>query len=152
VSADDDLSMPTAPSADPALLGEPESDVCLAEVQDWINLLGEHWVIPVIGELADGPREYNDLLSSIGEGMSEPELASTVIRLEASGLIARTRPADADIDEPSAYTLTPPGQALLGPLASMDKWYRLHAHEIRADQAACDQQSCDCEHEAAAEG
>lgn len=138
MSADDDLFTPTACSADPALLGPTDSDVCLAEVQDWINLLGEHWVIPVIGELAGGPRDYNDLLTAIGEGMSEPELASTVIRLEASGLVNRIPPADPDTDEPGSYALTSPGRALLGPLASMGRWYRLHAHEFRSDPASCD--------------
>lgn len=132
VSADDDKFEPAGWQPVQPWCGPPAADRCTADIQEWLNLLAEYWVIPVLGELGAGPQAYNHLLDLIDEGISEPELASTIAQLESRGLVAPIRAALATGSaEPTDYCLTPAGLALLGPLTAMRDWYHAHAHEIR---------------------
>jgi DNA-binding HxlR family transcriptional regulator len=103
----------------------------LAQIQDLVNLLSEHWAVPVLGALAGGPSGYQDLLDVVGEGITELELDSTIARLQGRGLVTATRLAACG-EIQATYGLTQAGRALLlGPLSEMGDWYAVHADELR---------------------
>jgi DNA-binding HxlR family transcriptional regulator len=96
----------------------------LAEVEELIELLAGRWEIPVIGALADGPRSHRQLLASLGEGVTDEQLAATIGRLQSHGIVLSSTAGG------GRYTLTAAGHSLLEPLAAMGRWYRQNAHRI----------------------
>jgi DNA-binding HxlR family transcriptional regulator len=97
-------------------------------MQDWVSMLAEQWVIPVLGTLADrGPCSYEDLLIAAGEDITGPELNSTIATLEGRRLVTGTRPAAGGDEGRAVYELTESGRTLsLGPLSGMAEWYDAH--------------------------
>ncbi len=73
------------------------------------RLLGDHWVLLILRELAHGNRRFQELL--VGTGISPAVLSQRLRYLEAEGLV--TRHPYAEIPPRVEYTLTEKGRAAL---------------------------------------
>lgn len=83
-------------------------EVCpLAEAA---RLLGDHWTLIILRDLATGPRRFKELEQS-GEGISPSVLAGRLRELEEKGIV--TRKSYNEIPPRVEYALTEKGQAAL---------------------------------------
>ncbi|MCS7050397.1 MAG: helix-turn-helix transcriptional regulator [Thermomicrobium sp.] len=73
------------------------------------RLLGDHWVLLILGELGGGDRRFQELL--VGTGISPAVLSQRLRYLEAEGLV--TRRAYAEVPPRVEYALTDKGRAAL---------------------------------------
>lgn len=90
----------------------------LAEV---IARIGDKWTVMVCGHLSEGTHRFNALKQRI-PGISHRMLTVTLRGLERDGLVTRT--AYATVPPKVEYRLTPLGQSLTGPLATLAGWAR----------------------------
>ena len=89
-----------------------------------LNIVGDHWTVLVLRDLACGQRRFNDLLTSL-EGISPNLLADRLKRLEEHGMVERVlysqHPPRAE------YHLTEKGCDFGGVLDAMFSWGKKHA-------------------------
>ena len=87
------------------------------------ELINHAWDPVVLSALRLGPTRRNELLARIS-GASDKALTQALQRLQARGLVARTRPAEPAAGHPGAiYQLTPLGASFAhGPLAQLAQW------------------------------
>ncbi|RSN50994.1 transcriptional regulator [Actinomadura sp. WAC 06369] len=98
-----------------------------------LDLLSGTWTGVVLWTLRDGPMRPGDLRERIG-GISHKVLTQTLRRLEANGLVARRRYAEAP--PRVEYGLTGPGRGLIEPLAALGRWTERYADEVLDARAA----------------
>jgi DNA-binding HxlR family transcriptional regulator len=109
-------------------------------VRDVLDCIGDKWSILMIMTLATGPQRFSELHRAIRD-ISKRMLTQTLRDLERDGLITRhvfpTKPPSVE------YGLSPLGQSLLDPMASLIDWADrrypdIHAARVRFDGAAGD--------------
>jgi DNA-binding HxlR family transcriptional regulator len=109
-------------------------------VRDVLDRLGDKWSILLIMTLAMRPQRFSELHRAIRD-ISKRMLTQTLRDLERDGLITRhvfpTKPPSVE------YCLSPLGQSLLDPMASLIDWADrrysdIHAARVRFDGAPCD--------------
>ena len=111
-------------------------------VRDVLDCIGDKWSILMIMTLAMRPQRFSELHRAIRD-ISKRMLTQTLRDLERDGLITRqvfpTKPPSVE------YGLSPLGQSLLDPMASLVDWADrrysdIHAARARFDGAPCDVQ------------
>lgn len=109
-------------------------------VRDVLDRIGDKWSILMIMTLATRPQRFSELHRAIRD-ISKRMLTQTLRDLERDGLITRhvfpTKPPSVE------YCLSPLGQSLLDPMASLIDWADrrysdIHAARVRFDGAPCD--------------
>ena len=85
-----------------------------------IRLLAGRWTLPILAELAQEGRRYQDLHDAL-EGISYKVLTETLRRAERDGLIVRHLDGER-IETATLYQLTDLGRSLDVPLATMAEW------------------------------
>jgi DNA-binding HxlR family transcriptional regulator len=114
-------------------------------VRDVLDCIGDKWSILMIMTLAMRPRRFSELHRAIRD-ISKRMLTQTLRDLERDGLITRhvfpTKPPSVE------YGLSPLGQSLLDPMASLIDWAErrysdIHAARVRFDGAPRDVQASD---------
>jgi DNA-binding HxlR family transcriptional regulator len=91
-------------------------------------VVSRKWVVPVLGELTDGPLRHNNLHRAVGRGIHPTVLDATLRHLELTGLVRReTTPGT-----PPAtwYQLTDLGWSLVAALTQMARWVEEHRTEL----------------------
>jgi DNA-binding HxlR family transcriptional regulator len=88
-----------------------------------VELINHVWDPVVLSALRLGPTRRNELLARIS-GASDKVLTQSLQRLQARGLVARSRPTSSSADNASAiYQLTTLGESFAnGPLAELARW------------------------------
>jgi DNA-binding HxlR family transcriptional regulator len=111
-------------------------------VRDVLDRIGDKWSMLLIMTLATRPRRFSELHRAIRD-ISKRMLTQTLRDLERDGLITRhvfpTKPPSVE------YGLSPLGQSLLDPMASLVDWADrrysdIHAARVRFDEAPSDVQ------------
>ena len=109
-------------------------------VRDVLDRIGDKWSMLMIMTLATRPQRFSELNRAIRD-ISKRMLTQTLRDLERDGLITRhvfpTKPPSVE------YGLSPLGQSLLDPMASLVDWADrrysdIHAARVRFDGAPCD--------------
>ena len=95
--------------------------------------IGERWTMFVILALADGPLRFTALKHRVGV-VTAKVLTETVRALETDGLVSRR--AYAESPPRVEYALTPLGESLLEPIATMRAWAERHVPEVIASREA----------------
>ena len=97
-------------------------------VRDVLDRLGEKWSTLVIMALAEKPRRFTELLRLVPD-ISKRSLTQALRNLEEDGIITRhvfaTRPPSVE------YRLSPLGQSMLPPLASLIAWAEMRHGDIK---------------------
>lgn len=116
----------------------PVAEPC--PVRTVLDRLGDAWSVLVVLHLGAGPMRFNALKRAIG-GISQRMLTVTLRGLERDGLVTRTvvptTPPQVD------YRLTPLGDSLTGPIATLNDWALANRHAIAAARAAYDARPTD---------
>lgn len=107
----------------------------LAEV---IARIGDKWTVMVCGHLSEGTHRFNALKHRI-PGISHRMLTVTLRGLERDGLVTRT--AYATVPPKVEYRLTPLGQSLTGPLATLASWARENRPALESARAEFDRRT-----------
>jgi len=114
-------------------LGESQSVHC--PVRDVLDRIGDKWSILMIMTLAMRPQRFSELHRAIRD-ISKRMLTQTLRDLERDGLITRhvfpTKPPSVE------YCLSPLGQSLLDPMASLIDWAERRYSDIHAARARFD--------------
>ncbi len=114
-------------------LPDDELDAGKCPIRDVLDQIGDKWSTLMLIVLATSPRRFGALRRAIPD-ISQRMLTETLRNLQRDGLIRRTV---FDTVPPSVeYALTPLGESLLEPLASLVEWANTHHHRIRAARAA----------------
>lgn len=109
-------------------------------VRDVLDRIGDKWSILMIMTLAARPQRFSELHRAIRD-ISKRMLTQTLRDLERDGLITRhvfaTKPPSVE------YRLSPLGQSLLEPMASLIDWADtryadIHDARARFDGAPCE--------------
>jgi DNA-binding HxlR family transcriptional regulator len=101
-----------------------------------LDRIADKWSALIIGLLAERPHRFGELRRMIG-GISQKMLTQTLRSLEFDGLVSRR--AIATVPVTVEYSLTPLGETLVAPLASIRDWAEGHIEEVlaaRAERAA----------------
>jgi DNA-binding HxlR family transcriptional regulator len=97
-----------------------------------LDRIADKWSALIIGLLAERPHRFGELRRKIG-GISQKMLTQTLRSLEADGLVSRR--AFATVPVTVEYSLTPLGETLVAPLASIRDWAEGHIEEVLAARA-----------------
>jgi DNA-binding HxlR family transcriptional regulator len=84
-----------------------------------LSLIGDKWVIMVIGSLSLGSKRYNAIKREIG-GVSQRMLTLTLKTLERDGVLKRT--VIPSVPPGVEYELTELGLTLVTPLSELSDW------------------------------
>jgi DNA-binding HxlR family transcriptional regulator len=103
-----------------------------------INRVGDRWSLLVLSALENGTLRFQQLRRAV-DGVSQKMLTQTLRTLERDGLVTRT--VYASVPPKVEYTLTPLGEGLSEPVASIRSWAYEHMDQIerardRFDNAA----------------
>jgi DNA-binding HxlR family transcriptional regulator len=85
-----------------------------------IRVLAGRWTLPLVTQLSNGGRRYQDLYDAL-DGISYKVLTETLRRAERDGLVARHLDGER-IETATLYELTDLGRSLDVPLAAMGEW------------------------------
>ncbi|MCK9520825.1 MAG: helix-turn-helix transcriptional regulator [Dehalococcoidia bacterium] len=88
-----------------------------------LDILGDRWTLLILRDLMSGLHRYTDILENCG-GMSPNVLSDRLKRLEADGLVQRTR--EKGLPPRVEYTLTDKGRSVRPILLSLIDWGREH--------------------------
>lgn len=103
------------------------------------RLLGGRWTLPVLGQLAEANRRYQELLDALGP-VSHKVLTETLRRAERDGLV--TRQLDPNrVESAMVYRLTPLGRNLENPLDNLDQWVEKNWSAVETARQAWDQRA-----------
>lgn len=92
-----------------------------------LGLLTGRWVLPVLDELAAGPRRHGELKDAI-DGISEKMLTQTLRRMQRDGLVARTIRPGAPAH--AVYRATTLARSLDAPLTAAATWQDMHWDQV----------------------
>ena len=100
----------------------------VVDVQEILTSICTKWGLLILYELAKGAKRPGELQRAIG-GVSQKMLTQTLRTLESDRLVRRTIypivPPRVD------YALTPLGETLMQPLASLYQWTERHLKKIQ---------------------
>ena len=109
-------------------------------VAEILSRIGDKWSVMLVMELHSGIRRFSELRRAL-HGISQKMLTQTLRDLERDGLITRhvfpTKPPSVE------YCLSPLGQSLLDPMASLIDWADRRYSDIHAARACFDGASVD---------
>ena len=94
-----------------------------------VEILADKWTIPIIHTLARGSRRPGELRRHL-PGVSQKMLTQTLRNLEQRGFVTRT--VHPVVPPRVEYSLTPLGESLNAPLATLCEWSERHAEELEA--------------------
>jgi DNA-binding HxlR family transcriptional regulator len=97
-----------------------------------LDRIADKWSALIIGLLAERPHRFGELRRKIG-GISQKMLTQTLRSLQSDGLVSRR--AIATVPVTVEYSLTPLGETLVAPLASIRDWAEEHIEDILAARA-----------------
>jgi DNA-binding HxlR family transcriptional regulator len=98
-----------------------------------LELVADKWAVIVIYVLARGTRRFGELQRTVG-GVSQKMLTQTLRGLERDGLVERkVYPV---IPPRVEYSLSPLGETLVEPLASLCRWAEEHFWEVERARSA----------------
>jgi DNA-binding HxlR family transcriptional regulator len=97
-----------------------------------LDRIADKWSALIIGLLAERPHRFGELRRKIG-GISQKMLTQTLRSLEFDGLVSRQ--AFPTVPVTVEYSLTPLGETLVAPLASIRDWAEGHIEEVLAARA-----------------
>jgi DNA-binding HxlR family transcriptional regulator len=103
-----------------------------------LNVIADKWATLIIGLLEAQPMRFAALQKRIG-GISQKMLTQTLRSLERDGLVQRT--VYAEVPPRVEYALTPLGQTLCEPIATIIKWSETNIEAVTAAQQRYDQRS-----------
>jgi DNA-binding HxlR family transcriptional regulator len=110
-------------------------DAVHCPVRDVLDRIGDKWSILVVMTLATRPQRFSELHRAIRD-ISKRMLTQTLRDLERDGLLSRhvfpTKPPSVE------YRLTPLGQSLLEPMASLVDWADRRYSDIHIARARFD--------------
>jgi DNA-binding HxlR family transcriptional regulator len=110
-------------------------DAVHCPVRDVLDRIGDKWSILVVMTLATRPQRFSELHRAIRD-ISKRMLTQTLRDLERDGLLSRhvfpTKPPSVE------YRLTPLGQSLLDPMASLIDWADRRCSDIHVARARFD--------------
>ena len=101
-----------------------------------LDLIGDKWAALIVGLLEARPQRFAALHRQVG-GISHKMLTQTLRRLERDGLVQRT--VYAEVPPRVEYSLTPVGQTLCTPLATLRLWAESNIGAVQAAQQRYDQ-------------
>jgi DNA-binding HxlR family transcriptional regulator len=105
--------------------GSAGMEMCLP--RQALDLISDRWTMIVVKALAEGIQRYGALHREIG-GISQKMLTQTLRALERDGLVLRT--VYPVVPPKVEYSLTPLGETLIEPLATIGAWAELHMDDI----------------------
>ncbi|MBU7585312.1 MAG: helix-turn-helix transcriptional regulator [Nostoc sp. TH1S01] len=97
-------------------------------VRQMLDLVGDKWTPPVMYLLSSGTKRYTDFQRQI-PGVSKKMLTQTLRRLESAGVVERT--VYPVVPPKVEYKLTPFGEKLIEPIASLAEWAWQHQEDLR---------------------
>jgi DNA-binding HxlR family transcriptional regulator len=106
-----------------------------------LDRIADKWSALIIGLLAERPHRFGELRRKI-DGISQKMLTQTLRSLESDGLVSRR--AFATVPVTVEYSLTPLGETLVAPLASLRDWAEQHIEDLllaRAQRAEAQHKS-----------
>src|SRR5579884_2472607 len=104
-----------------------------------LDVIADKWATLIIGLLnREQPQRFAALQRQIG-GISQKMLTQTLRTLERDGLVQRT--VYPEVPPRVEYALTPLGQTLCGPIATLRAWAEEHIETITAAQQRYDRRS-----------
>ncbi|MBD1935162.1 MULTISPECIES: winged helix-turn-helix transcriptional regulator [Cyanophyceae] len=109
----------------------PEPDVFNANcpTQQVLDTIANKWSVIVVYSLSFGTKRHSELQRQIS-GVSQKMLTQTLRNLERDGLVVRkVYPV---VPPKVEYSLTPLGETLIEPLATICKWAETHIDEMQA--------------------
>ncbi|MGE5596797.1 MAG: winged helix-turn-helix transcriptional regulator [Hyphomicrobiales bacterium] len=98
-----------------------------------LDVIGDRWTLLILRDLMSGLHRYSDILENCG-GMSPNVLSDRLKRLEADGLVERTR--HKELPPRVEYTLTEKGYAVRPILQSLIGWGRTYVGGFEAAAVA----------------
>ena len=110
-----------------------------ASPQGVITLIDGRWTLPVLAQLGDAGRRYQELDDAL-DGVSHKVLTDTLRRAERDGLVARHLDPGR-VDTATLYQLTELGRSLEEPLAALERWSDAHWPEIEEARRRWNQRS-----------
>jgi DNA-binding HxlR family transcriptional regulator len=100
-----------------------------------LDRIADRWTMLIVGQLAQRPHRFGELRRAI-DGISQKMLTQTLRGLERDGLVSRrvlpTTPVAVE------YALTPLGETLIEPMATIQAWAEAHVPEMLAARRAYD--------------
>ena len=96
----------------------------------FLALVGARWCLPIIEQLGEGGRRYQDLHDAL-DGISYKVLTETLRRAERDGLISR-RLDEGRVETTTLYELTDLGRSLDQPLAALTEWAEVNWKAVEA--------------------
>lgn len=96
----------------------------------FLALVGARWCLPILEQLGEGGRRYQDLHDLI-DGVSYKVLTETLRRAERDGLITR-RLDGGRVETATLYELTDLGRSLDQPLAALAEWAEINWKAVEA--------------------
>jgi DNA-binding HxlR family transcriptional regulator len=110
---------------DPKDVGAGDDPMSLESVINWdavsivIDVVSCKWVLPVVAELAEGPKRHNQLSRAL---QLDHKRLGRVLRRAQQGQIVTRKPDFRGQQLYAQYRLTPYGQHLLPVLAALGCW------------------------------
>jgi len=98
--------------------------------QRFVELVAARWTLPILAQLADGGRRYQDLHQAL-DGISHKVLTETLRRAERDGLIARHLDGSR-VETATLYELTDLGRSLDSPLSALGEWVEENWSQVEA--------------------
>jgi DNA-binding HxlR family transcriptional regulator len=92
-----------------------------------LDLVADKWAVIVIYVLSGGTLRFGELQRAVG-GVSQKMLTQTLRALERDGLVERK--VYPQVPPRVEYTLSPLGETLVQPLASLCRWAEDHSWEV----------------------
>jgi DNA-binding HxlR family transcriptional regulator len=125
----------------PKLLDPIADEVCTIDVYSRncpsravLNLVAGRWTALIIGSMETGPRRFGEIRRQL-DGITQKVLTDKLRGLERDGIVKRTvveRPLEVH------YELTPLGQTLVAPLATIRVWAEAHIDEVNVSRETYD--------------
>lgn len=107
--------------------------------QRFIKLVDGRWILPILAELRDGGRRYQQLDDAL-DGVSHKVLTETLRRAERHGLLVRQLDPGRT-DTATLYELTDLGRSLDEPLAAMELWNDRNWAQVEAARRRWDRRT-----------
>lgn len=108
------------------------------ELSRWlVDEIADPWTIRILWALCPGtePVRFNEIKRRVGR-ISQKTLTQCLRRLERNGMLQRTVIAAKPLGV--QYAVTPLGQSLEDPIATLLTWAEKHVPEVRRAQASYD--------------
>ena len=115
----------------------PRRTTCPAACPSRVVLdhVADKWSVLILVTLRDGPLRFNELRRRV-EGITQKALAQVLRRLERNGIVARAVLGRSPVAV--AYSVTPLGETLWGPICALHAWAVEHMPEVERARARYD--------------